>query len=233
MRILYNCVDFLQRTDQDRPQSNTVMRFTAQEEYGLRCVLHLARASLQPREDETPGDPDGSPDGSTPGADPAAPLASLTVGEVAEREGLSEQYTGKLVRILVRAGLVESVRGRKGGYRLTRPATEIFLGQVLAALGGRIYDPSHCERYSGHKDRCVHATDCSVRAVWVGIQSMVDRVLSRISLADLICDQRSMQDWMRRHLEALAATDGDFAAVGSVGPIQLATIDSESKACRD
>src|SRR5215470_17874273 len=69
------------------------MRLTAQEEYGLRCLLQVAR-----------------------GQDTA-----VTTPEIAEREGLSEAHVHKLMRLLRRAGLVRSVRGRKGGYQPARP----------------------------------------------------------------------------------------------------------------
>ena len=67
------------------------MKITAQEEYGLRCLLRLARAG------------DGR---------------SLTIPEIAADEGLSVPYVAKLLAVLRQAGLIESVRGRSGGYRL-------------------------------------------------------------------------------------------------------------------
>ncbi len=69
------------------------MILTAQEEFGLRCVLTLTRAGRG---------------------------GSLTLGQVAEAEGLTTAYAGKLMRLLVLGNFVESTRGRSGGYRLTR-----------------------------------------------------------------------------------------------------------------
>jgi len=91
------------------------MKVSAQEEYGLRCMLQLARRHK-----------DG-------GAGP------LTLAEVARDEGLTVAYAAKLVRRLRRAGLVKSILGRAGGYSLSRPAHDISVLDVLTALGGKLY----------------------------------------------------------------------------------------------
>jgi Rrf2 family protein len=152
------------------------MKFSAQEEYGLRCILSLARTEAQP---------------SVAGGAPPEPRW-LTTHDIAQREGLSLQYTGKLIRILGRAGLVESVRGRKGGYRLTRPAGEISVAETLAALGGKIYEAGTCDRYKGDRKFCVHTNDCSIRSLWSGLHIMIDGVLSRTTLRDLITSEGTM-----------------------------------------
>ncbi|HZF38830.1 MAG TPA: Rrf2 family transcriptional regulator, partial [Blastocatellia bacterium] len=84
------------------------MKITAQEEYGLRCILQLAR--------EQTANSDGNLE---PGA--------IFVRDIAEREGLSVAYVEKILWTLSHSGIVESVRGPKGGYRLTRPCGEISL----------------------------------------------------------------------------------------------------------
>src|SRR5438445_6609464 len=118
------------------------MKITAQEEYGLRCLLRLARAG-------------GG--------------QSLTIPEIANAEGLSVAYVGKLLAVLRQAGLIESERGRAGGYRLGGTPAEIGLGSVLLALGEPLYDdPSFCQRNAGTETNgnCVHRDDCTLREVW-------------------------------------------------------------------
>lgn len=137
------------------------MRFTAQEEYGLRCMLQLARRAPSPAE-------------------------SLSMGEIAEAESLTPAYVAKLMRILRQAALVEATRGQKGGYHLVRPAGEISVGEVLVALGGRLYTPEFCERHPGNETSCVHSTDCSLRALWNRVDGLVHSVLDRTSLADVV-----------------------------------------------
>jgi Rrf2 family protein len=83
------------------------MKISAQEEYGLRCLLQLA--FLENGE-------------------------SLTLPQIADREGISTANAGKLLWILNKAGFVQATRGTKGGYSLSRPANEIYLNQVIKVL---------------------------------------------------------------------------------------------------
>jgi Rrf2 family protein len=142
------------------------MKITAQEEYGLRCLLQLARYR---------------------GAEP------LTVGAIAEEEGLSVPYVGKLMGHLRQSGLVESVRGRSGGYVLTRPAEEITLADALEALGGSFFSSGFCDEHNGTHARCVHLSDCSIRSLWGVLGDIFDRVLRRTTLADLAVSSRGCE----------------------------------------
>jgi Rrf2 family protein len=179
------------------------MKLTAQEEYGLRCILTLARAEL-----------------------PApAEARSFTTQEIAAQEGLSVQYTGKLIRILGRSGLIESVRGRKGGYRLSRPAEAISVAETLAALGGKIYEPGTCGRYTGDRKFCVHSNDCSIRSLWSGLQIMIDGVLSQTSLRDLVRNEKTMA----QHLQACAAAFVGAPEAGGPAPIEKIPLIQESR----
>lgn len=141
------------------------MKFTSQEEYGLRCLLQLSRRG---------------------------PGASMTIPEISAAEGLSVPYVAKLVRILRQDGFVKSSRGQSGGYTLTRTPEQIVVGDVLAALGGRIFDGDTCERYHGTEDMCTHAIDCSIRSLWQAVQREVDQVLSKTTLQDLLGTEEQM-----------------------------------------
>src|SRR5262249_24019924 len=126
------------------------MKFTAQEEYGLRCLLQIGRK------------PEGS---------------GLTIPEIAAAEGISIPYVAKLMRILRRGGFVKSTRGQTGGYALAHPASKINVGEVLSVLGGRFFDSEYCERYPGNVQICTHTVDCSIRSLWHAVQDVVDQVL--------------------------------------------------------
>ncbi|HWP45420.1 MAG TPA: Rrf2 family transcriptional regulator [Blastocatellia bacterium] len=139
------------------------MKLTAQEEYGLRCLLQLARRG------------EGG---------------SLTIPEISRAEGISGPYVAKLMRILRRGRFVKSVRGQAGGYMLARPADQISVGEVLAALGGRLYEPDFCDRHTGVEKTCNHSSDCAVRSLWSAIQRAVDQVAGQVKLKDLISDER-------------------------------------------
>lgn len=140
------------------------MKLSSQEEYGLRCLLQLARAR-------------------------AGEGAGLTISEMSEREGISAPNVAKIMRILRRAGLVRSTRGKSGGYNLARPAGEIRALDVLAALGGRLFDPSFCDRHAGVETHCLNTGDCSIRPVLRGLQDAVDQVLGELTLASLLASE--------------------------------------------
>lgn len=147
------------------------MKYTAQEEYGLRCMLQLAR-----KEDEGP----------------------LTIEEIARSEGITTPYAGKLLRILMKGGLIESTRGKQGGYSLGRTSEEISVSEVLNVLGGRLYEGGNCLKFTGVLEKCSNTNDCSVRALWSTLDRIVDNVLSKTMLKDLIDGERSVNHWLRK-----------------------------------
>ncbi len=151
------------------------MRILAQEEYGLRCMLRLARHR--------------GPE-------------SLTIAEIAADEGLSREYAGKLMQTLRRAGLVTSARGPGGGYRLARPASDISLWDVIDVLGGGLFPQDFCACHPGQAANCKHATDCSIRALWRMITGVVREVLEDVALAELERDEASMAQWLDTNIIA-------------------------------
>lgn len=136
------------------------MKLSSQEEYGLRCLLHLARQEYG---------------------------TSLTIPEISQAEGISHHNVGKLLRILRQSGFVESVRGQHGGYALARAPEQVVVADVLNALGGRLFDSNFCDHHSGAEENCAHTLSaCSVRALWSRLQDAVDEVLQRLTLRDLL-----------------------------------------------
>jgi Rrf2 family protein len=145
------------------------MKVSAQEEYGLRCILQIALHQKSGR---------GNP---------------LTLGEIAREEGLTVPHVAKLIRTLRKAGLVRSVLGRAGGYSLSRTAEKICLAEVLSALGGgRLYDTSYCDRHAGDLKVCTHMVDCSIRSLWGVLEDLLERVLRRTMLSELISSEKRM-----------------------------------------
>jgi Rrf2 family protein len=110
----------------------------------------------------------------------------MTIPEIAKVEGLSQTHVAKLLMILRKDGFITATRGQSGGYSLARPATEINVGEVLAALGGKLYDDEFCSKHAGQMSICQHAVDCSVKSLWQVIQGAVDHVLKDLTLADMI-----------------------------------------------
>jgi Rrf2 family protein len=140
------------------------MKISAQEEYGLRCLVQLANLN------------DGE---------------SLTLPQIAAREGISTANAGKLMWLLNKAGFVHSTRGTKGGYVLARPAGEIRLSEIIRVLDQDVLS-KHCESYTGVLESCVHNGDCGIRPVIVGLHEIVENALSRITLADLVGTESSV-----------------------------------------
>src|SRR5262249_54892510 len=118
---------------------------------------------------------------------------SLTITEIGREEALSIPYVGKLMRILRQAKFVKSVRGQTGGYTLTRNPENIPVGEVLAALGGRLVEPGFCDQYAGIERMCTRSLDCSIRSLWRAVQGAVDSVLAGITLGDLLQNESDMK----------------------------------------
>ena len=135
------------------------MKISSQEEYGLRCLLQVAR------------------DGTT---------TPVPISEIASREGLSVEYVGKLLMKLRKGELVTSVRGKAGGYVLAMPAPEISLRLVLDVLSEPVFDTSYCSRFSGTEETCVHVDNCGIRPIWAVVNRFLDQTLSSLSIADVL-----------------------------------------------
>jgi Rrf2 family protein len=145
------------------------MLFSTKAEYGVRLMVELGRHA------------------GAAGPEVTRPVA---LGAVAEAETLPLSYLEHLVAKLREAGLVTSVRGAHGGYRLARPASEITMLDVVEALEGPIA-PMECF----HVDRegrvlCSHEEDgdraCATKLLWTRVQGGVNKALSGTTLADLV-----------------------------------------------
>ena len=135
------------------------MKFSTQEEYGLRCLLRVAGEKAD---------------------------KGLTIPEISKAEGMTSHNTAKILRALRLGGFVASSRGQIGGYTLSRPAGEILVKDVLDFLGGKLFDDEFCNDHSGNANICTHTVDCSIRSLWQMLQSAVDGVLKNITVKDLI-----------------------------------------------
>lgn len=108
---------------------------------------------------------------------------------VAERQSLSHQYLEQIFAVLRRAGIVESVRGARGGYRLARPLADVPALEVVELLEGSVApvtcidDEATCQRV-GH---------CSTEVLWRRVDAAVRHVLGSITLADLVAQRRVLK----------------------------------------
>jgi len=142
------------------------MRITTWAEYGVICALHLARRAN---------------DGPVTGRD------------IAAREKLPADYVEQILLRLRRAGVIASTRGARGGYMLARPAEDISIRAVIHASELETFD-LHCVSHPVETDRCSASHNCSIRPVWVLLQTKIDDVLESVCLADLLHDEPQVRE---------------------------------------
>ncbi len=151
------------------------MMFSTKAEYGVRVMVELARRA---------------------GGEPI-PLA-----EIAAHDGLPLAYLEHLVARLRKAGLVDSRRGSRGGYLLARPAEQITMAEVVAALEGSIApieciseaaDGSIvCTRESGAAGSRSHT--CPTKLLWTRVRGSIVATLRETTLADLLVTPSAVPD---------------------------------------
>ncbi len=152
------------------------MKITAQEEYGLRILLRIARCRTG---------------------------ESMSIQALSTLEGISTAYAAKLTRILRLAGYINSTPGNVGGYILAKPAREINVNQVLKALGGSLFSNEFCGGYSGSMKLCTNSVDCSVRSLWQTIQFAVDQLLDQVSLHDLTSSEEQSENLLNAIIQPM------------------------------
>ncbi len=145
------------------------MRVTKWGECGILCGMHLARRHG--------GEPTGAQ-------------------EIADAHGLDLQYTQQVLHRLKKGGIIESIRGPKGGYRLVRNPTEINLKDILYASEGDTFqiicDSSPLHPNPVEPDMCATRETCSLHGVWQELRSAIDSLLEQKSLADLVEQQAKL-----------------------------------------
>jgi FeS assembly SUF system regulator len=106
----------------------------------------------------------------------------LSAAELAEHSGLEQPTVSKLLKPLAQAGLVEGLRGVRGGYRLSRAADKISLIEVVEAMEG----PLAMTECSQHDSNCGIAHQCGVRSNWRLINDVVADALRGVTLAQML-----------------------------------------------
>jgi Rrf2 family iron-sulfur cluster assembly transcriptional regulator len=114
--------------------------------------------------------------------DNAGPIA---LADIARRQEISLTYLEQLFARLRRRGLVQSARGPGGGYRLGRPALELSVADVIAAVDERV-DATRC----GGKQNCQGSQRCLTHDLWEDLGHQIKGFLSQITLAELMSRRR-------------------------------------------
>lgn len=141
-----------------------MLRLSRMTDYGIVLLAHLAS--------ERNLNPDFDPDESAP----------QNARELAQQVGLPLPVVSKVLKQLARAGILESHRGAKGGFTLTRRPEDLSVAELVTALDGPVA-LTQCAALPGG---CDHERTCAVRSPWQVINQVVQYALSEVSLADLV-----------------------------------------------
>ncbi|HIY62377.1 MAG TPA: Rrf2 family transcriptional regulator [Candidatus Mediterraneibacter stercoripullorum] len=139
------------------------MKLSTKGRYGLRALIDLAQHSGE---------------------------GPVSIMSISERQDISERYLEQLVSLLKKAGLVQSVRGAGGGYRLAKRMEEISVGDVLRALEGSL-KPVECAGLEPD-GRCAASDSCVTKYVWQRINESIAHTVDEIYLDQLVEESRKM-----------------------------------------
>ncbi|MBI4352391.1 MAG: Rrf2 family transcriptional regulator [Candidatus Omnitrophica bacterium] len=142
------------------------MRFTTRTEYGLVCLVYMARH-------------------------PEA--AWITIREIAEKEHYPVAYTEKILQSLKHANLVASHHGSQGGYVLARDPSRITLKEIVEALEGGTFEV-FCEPEAREEIVCTHFCMCGVKPIWRMTKELLDKFFSSITLEMLAGKEKQVED---------------------------------------
>jgi Rrf2 family iron-sulfur cluster assembly transcriptional regulator len=139
------------------------MRVTKWGEYGILCSLYLARQQH-----------DGP----------------IGASEIAEAQQIPIQYTQQILQRLRKGNIIQSVRGPKGGYALTRPPELTTLKEILYAAEGDTFEVL-CESQPIYNELC-ESRHCGLKSVWIDLKRAVDHLLDQRTLASIMSMEEAM-----------------------------------------
>ncbi|WP_304642864.1 Rrf2 family transcriptional regulator [uncultured Oscillibacter sp.] len=117
----------------------------------------------------------------------------IPLKEIAQRQEISEKYLEAIIKILVKARLLTGVRGKGGGYKLTRGAEQYTIGEVLR-LTEETLAPVACLEEAA--DVCPRAPNCRTLPVWKGLNRVINEYLDHITVADIIHSRDAGNDYV-------------------------------------
>jgi len=110
---------------------------------------------------------------------------AISLSNVADRTGISVRYLEQLISKLKKAGLVSSIRGAQGGYKLAKSANEISVGDILRALEGDL-SPVDCISAQNDSAMCADADACVTKLVWKRINDSINQAVDTMMLSELV-----------------------------------------------
>ena len=102
---------------------------------------------------------------------------------IAENQEVSEKYLESIISVLAKAGLVEGLRGKGGGYRLSRELKDYSVGEILRLTEGSLA-PVSC--LDGDENACPRAGQCHTLPMWTKLEGLINGYLDSVTLEDLL-----------------------------------------------
>lgn len=137
------------------------MKISKRGEYGLRAMIDLALAKELGRD-----------------------LVQLS--ELAEGEKIPLKFLEQILLALKEGGFLESIRGKYGGYRLARPASSIYMGQLVRYLDGPLA-PINCVSQTAYQRcTCPDEAHCGLRMLMLDVRNAITNILDRYTLANVV-----------------------------------------------
>ena len=143
------------------------MKLSTKSEYGLRAMLNIAMNGAR---------------------------GATSITDIAKEEGLSVAYLEQLMNKLRRQGLLESVRGPKGGYILSKDTGDITVGDIVKTLEGSLYSAQCVAANRGSQNVCKKSKGCVPRLVWVKLAKTIGECLDSITLEELCVESRKAEN---------------------------------------
>lgn len=104
----------------------------------------------------------------------------IPLKEVAERQDISEKYMESVIKLLVKDGVLEGLRGKGGGYRMSKSPDQITVGSILRLTEGSLA-PVACL-----DTPCARMSECRTLDLWRGLDQVINEYLERYTIADLM-----------------------------------------------
>ena len=112
---------------------------------------------------------------------------------VAQRQDISEKYLEAIIKLLVRAGLLSGLRGKGGGYKLTKDPAQYTVGDILRLTEDSLA-PVAC--LGPGAAPCVKAAECRTRSLWQGLDKVIRDYLDSVTVADLMVSGGAGNDYV-------------------------------------
>lgn len=117
----------------------------------------------------------------------------IPLKEVADRQEISEKYLESIIKVLVKAGLLDGVRGKGGGYRLTRAPEDYTVGEILRLMEGDLA-PVSC--LGEGATPCPRTPECRTLPMWQGLYKLINEYLDAQTVRDLMGDTAMADEYV-------------------------------------